>query len=205
MLIADYFWALSELIDSAKEVRNRADLRDDALMVVDHDSRLVAVTRASGSSTPWQASTVSDDQLRRPAALFPEWRLDRLLQRKAEEGVRIYVMVYKEVTASMALSSKHTKHALEDLHENIACMRHPDHSGGESIDFLHWDDSRVLNVGELVYYFSHHEKLCVVDNKLAAMGGLDACYGRWDTHNHPLADVHPTEFFKSLFPGQGEK
>lgn len=36
-------------------------------------------------------------QLRRPAALFPEWRLDRLLARKAEEGVRIYVMVYKEV------------------------------------------------------------------------------------------------------------
>lgn len=36
------------------------------------------------------------------------------------------------------------------------------------------------------------------------MGGLDACYGRWDTHNHPLADVHPTEFYKSLFPGQGE-
>jgi phospholipase D1/2 len=65
-------------------------------------------------------------------------------------------------------------------------MRHPDHSGGE-----------------LVYYFSHHEKLCVVDNKVAAMGGLDACYGRWDTRDHPLADVHPTEFFKSLFPGQG--
>lgn len=59
------------------------------------------------------------------------------------------------------------------------------------------------NLGELVYYFSHHEKLCIVDNKLAAMGGLDACYGRWDTHNHPLADVHPTEFYKSLFPGQG--
>jgi phospholipase D1/2 len=62
----------------------------------------------------------------------------------------------------------------------------------------------TLGPGELVYYFSHHEKLCVVDNKLAAMGGLDACYGRWDTRNHPLADVHPTEFFKSLFPGQGE-
>ena len=73
------------------------------------------------------------------------------------------------------------------LHDNIAVMRHPDHSGGE-----------------LVYYFSHHEKLCVVDNKMAAMGGLDACYGRWDTRDHPLADVHPTEFYKSLFPGQGE-
>ncbi|KIR56547.1 phospholipase D [Cryptococcus gattii Ru294] len=64
-------------------------------------------------------------------------------------------------------------------------MRHPDHSGGE-----------------LVYYFSHHEKLCVVDNTIACMGGLDACFGRWDTRNHPLADVHPTEFWRTLFPGQ---
>lgn len=36
-------------------------------------------------------------QLRRPAALFPEWRLDKLLKKKAEQGVRIYVQVYKEV------------------------------------------------------------------------------------------------------------
>lgn len=78
-----------------------------------------------------------------------------------------------------------TQHALEDLHENIACQRHPDHSGGE-----------------LVYYFSHHDKLCIVDNKYAALGGLDACFGRWDTHDHPLADVHPTKFGNSLFPGQ---
>ncbi|EIW71690.1 hypothetical protein TREMEDRAFT_71238 [Tremella mesenterica DSM 1558] len=152
----DYFWAMSEMIDSAK----------DTIMILD-----------------WWLSP--ELQLRRPAAIFPEWRLDRLIKRKAEEGVRVYVMVYKEVTASMALSSKHTKHALEDLHENISVMRHPDHSGGE-----------------LVYYFSHHEKLCVVDNKIAAMGGLDACYGRWDTRNHPLSDVHPTQFYKSLFPGQ---
>ncbi|KAI9633008.1 uncharacterized protein MKK02DRAFT_40389 [Dioszegia hungarica] len=152
----DYFWALSEVIDQAEE----------SIMILD-----------------WWLSP--ELQLRRPAALFPEWRLDRLLKKKAEQGVRIYIMVYKEVTASMALSSSHTKHALEDLHDNIACMRHPDHSGGE-----------------LVYYFSHHEKVCIVDNKLAAMGGLDACYGRWDTRDHPLADVHPTEFYKSLFPGQ---
>ncbi|WVQ79396.1 hypothetical protein IAT38_001493 [Cryptococcus sp. DSM 104549] len=152
----DYFWALSELIDGAKE----------CIMILD-----------------WWLSP--ELQLRRPAALFPEWRLDRLLQRKAEQGVKVYVQVYKEVDLSMSLSSKHTKHALEDLHDNITVMRHPDHSGGE-----------------LVYYFSHHEKLCVVDNTAAGMGGLDACFGRWDTHNHPLADVHPTQFYKSLFPGQ---
>lgn len=65
--------------------------------------------------------------------------------------------------------------------------------------------TQLSKLGELVYYFSHHEKLCVIDNKVAAMGGLDACYGRWDTRDHPLADVHPTEFYKSLFPGQGRK
>lgn len=152
----DYFWALSEAIDSAKE----------CIMILD-----------------WWLSP--ELQLRRPAALFPEWRLDKLLKKKADQGVRIYVQVYKEVDISMSLSSKHTKHALENLHENISVMRHPDHSGGE-----------------LVYYFSHHEKLCVVDNTIACMGGLDACFGRWDTRNHPLADVHPTEFWRTLFPGQ---
>jgi hypothetical protein len=42
----------------------------------------------------------------------------------------------------------------------------------------------------------------VVDNHYAAIGGLDLCFGRWDTHNHPLADVHLTDFSKTLFPGQ---
>ena len=35
--------------------------------------------------------------LRRPPAFYPEWRLDRLLKRKAEQGVKVYVVVYKEV------------------------------------------------------------------------------------------------------------
>lgn len=41
-----------------------------------------------------------------------------------------------------------------------------------------------------------------MDNHVAAIGGLDLCFGRWDTHNHPLADVHPTGFERTLFPGQ---
>jgi phospholipase D1/2 len=45
-------------------------------------------------------------------------------------------------------------------------------------------------------------QIVLVDNKHAAIGGLDLCYGRWDTHTHPLADVHPTNLFKTLFPGQ---
>lgn len=85
----------------------------------------------------------------------------------------------------MTMSSSHTKHHLEDLHENIAVMRHPDHLGGE-----------------VTLYWSHHEKVVVVDNVVACIGGLDICFGRWDTRSHPLADVHPTDFRRTLFAGQ---
>lgn len=39
--------------------------------------------------------------LRRPPAYFPEWRLDRLLKKKAEQGVKIHVVVYKEVNMTL--------------------------------------------------------------------------------------------------------
>lgn len=43
--------------------------------------------------------------LRRPPAYNPEWRLDRILKRKAEQGVKIYVIVYKEVRSTLQLRS----------------------------------------------------------------------------------------------------
>ncbi|PPR05355.1 hypothetical protein CVT24_007969 [Panaeolus cyanescens] len=33
-----------------------------------------------------------------------------------------------------------------------------------------------------------HEKLCVIDQAIAFMGGLDLCFGRWDTAQHVLTD-----------------
>lgn len=63
--------------------------------------------------------------------------------------------------------------------------RHPDHLGGE-----------------ITLYWSHHEKVVLVDNIYACIGGLDLCFGRWDTHTFPLSDVHPTDFARSLFAGQ---
>ncbi|KAL0948426.1 hypothetical protein HGRIS_011005 [Hohenbuehelia grisea] len=153
----DFMWAVSEMIDSAKEV----------IFILDW----------------WLTPEL---YLRRPPAHHPEWRLDRLLQRKAEQGVKIYVIVYKEVTQTMSMSSKHTKNTLTGLHPNIQCMRHPDHIGAK----------------DSVQFWSHHEKVVVVDNHYASVGGLDLCFGRWDTHTHPLADVHPTDFSRIIFPGQ---
>jgi len=153
----DYMWAISEMIENAKEV----------VFILDW----------------WLTPEL---YLRRPPAYFPKYRLDRLLLRKAEQGVKIYIIVYKEVPGPMSMSSKHTKNYLLALHPNIAVMRHPDHIGSK----------------DNVALWSHHEKVVVVDNHFAAIGGLDLCFGRWDTHNHPCADVHPTEFDLTLFPGQ---
>ncbi|KAL5521881.1 hypothetical protein ACEPAF_1725 [Sanghuangporus sanghuang] len=153
----DYMYAVSEMIDRAKE----------CIFILDW----------------WLTPEL---YLRRPPAYFPEWRLDRLLQRKAQQGVKVYVIVYKEVTQTMNMSSHHTKETLDALHPNISCMRHPDHIGAK----------------DTVEFWSHHEKVVVVDNHRAAIGGLDLCFGRWDTHTHPLADAHPTDFSKTLFPGQ---
>jgi phospholipase D1/2 len=35
--------------------------------------------------------------MRRPPFFSQEWRLDQILKRRAEAGVKIYVIVYKEV------------------------------------------------------------------------------------------------------------
>ncbi|KAF2771924.1 phospholipase D/nuclease [Teratosphaeria nubilosa] len=134
--------------------------------------------------------------LRRPPAANQHWRLDTVLKRAAERGVKIYVNVYKEVEAAISCNSKHTKHALEALcpegspgYNNIVVMRHPDHNVFE-------------NAGDMTFYWAHHEKYIVIDYNLAFIGGLDLCFGRWDNRQHPLADAHPAGVDQEIWPGQ---
>jgi phospholipase D1/2 len=55
---------------------------------------------------------------------------------------------------------------------------------------------------DIILYWAHHEKLCLIDGKIAFMGGLDMCFGRWDTNSHPSVDIHPTDVNLTVFPGQ---
>ena len=48
-----------------------------------------------------------------------------MLKAAAERGVKVNIIVYKEVTQALTLSSAHTKHHLEDMHKNICVFRHP--------------------------------------------------------------------------------
>ena len=49
---------------------------------------------------------------------------------------------------------------------------------------------------------SREQKIVVVDNRLAFIGGLDLCYGRWDTHEHKLVDLKTDSHRYEMVPGQ---
>ncbi|KAK0132013.1 Phospholipase D1 [Merluccius polli] len=109
--------------------------------------------------------------LKRPVVEGNRWRLDCTLKRKAQQGVRIFVMLYKEVELALGINSGYSKRTLLHLHPNIKVMRHPDH------------------VSSSVYLWAHHEKLVVIDQSVAFVGGIDLAYGRWDDREHRLTDV----------------
>ncbi|XP_053163806.1 phospholipase D1 isoform X2 [Hemicordylus capensis] len=109
--------------------------------------------------------------LKRPVVEGNRWRLDCILRRKAQQGVRIFVMLYKEVELTLGINSEYSKRTLMHLHPNIKVMRHPDH------------------VSSSVYLWAHHEKLVVIDQSIAFVGGIDLAYGRWDDDEHRLTDV----------------
>ncbi|XP_030643413.1 phospholipase D1 [Chanos chanos] len=109
--------------------------------------------------------------LKRPVVDGNTWRLDHVLKRKAEQGVKICVLLYKEVEVILGLNSEYTKKTLMGLHSNIRVIRHPDH------------------VPSTALLWAHHEKSVVIDQSLAFLGGIDLAYGRWDDSQHRLTDV----------------
>ncbi|KAL1619800.1 hypothetical protein SLS54_006396 [Diplodia seriata] len=243
-----YMWAVSEALERAKE----------SIWILD-----------------WWLSP--ELYLRRPPAKNQMYRIDRMLQAAAERGVKVNVIVYKEVEQALTrkylspwlpaylhslfpqstdpvtralarvgldvifksldyaeatdpliappvtVSSKHTKHHLEGLHPNIAVQRHPDHYvdtntltqdvidefkgfslSAKSISTAPWDAFKAIygSTQDTVLFWAHHEKLCIVDGETVFMGGLDLCYGRWDTNQHQIADVHPGDLNQIVWPGQ---
>ncbi|KAH0347957.1 phospholipase D/nuclease, partial [Aureobasidium melanogenum] len=127
------------------------------------------------------------------------------------------------ISPPITVSSAHTKHALEQLHPNIRVFRHPDHLpdtqvlASSFLSSLQVMKVTAANLAKLpgdaiksvygmnedtVLYWAHHEKACLIDSHIAFMGGLDLCYGRWDTNQHSISDAHPSDLNQIIFPGQ---
>ncbi|KAG7516368.1 phospholipase D2-like [Solea senegalensis] len=112
--------------------------------------------------------------LKRPAT-DNYWRLDEILKRKAEQGVKVCVLLYKEVELALGINSEHSKRTLMNMHPNIKVMRHPDH------------------VSSVVLLWAHHEKMVAIDQTVAFVGGIDLAFGRWDDSQYRLTDLGLTE------------
>ncbi len=95
-------------------------------------------------------------------------RLDILLHTKALEGVAVRVLLYDAPAFVLNLRSAANRRHLESLHPGIRviCLR----PGVASV-------------------YSHHQKFVVVDREEAFLGGIDLAIGRYDDHDHRLADT----------------
>ena len=149
----DYMWNVSRAISMAKDV------------IYIHDWWL----------TP-------ELYMRRPAAISQKWRLDRLLQRKAREGVKVFVIMYRNINSAIPIDSEYTKFSLLDLHHNVFVQRSPN------------------QFRQNTFFWAHHEKICIVDHMVAFVGGIDLCFGRWDTPQHSVVDDKLTGFEASDAP-----
>ena len=143
----DHMWVVSRAINQAKDV------------IYIHD---------------WWLSP--ELYMRRPPAISQKWRLDRLLKKKAEEGVKIFVIMYRNIESAIPIDSEYSKFSLLDLHPNVFVQRSPN------------------QFRQNTFFWAHHEKLCLVDHTVAFVGGIDLCFGRWDTPQHPIMDDKPTGF-----------
>lgn len=153
----DYMWNVSRAINMAKDV------------IYIHD---------------WWLSPQL--YMRRPAAISQKWRLDRLLRKKAREGVKVFIIIYRNVEAAVPIDSEFTKSSMLDLHPNIFVQRSPNQFKKNQ------------------FFFAHHEKICIVDHTIAFVGGIDLCFGRWDTPQHSVTDDKPTGFEPSDGPKDSE-
>jgi len=94
-------------------------------------------------------------------------KVSTLLKSAAARGVRVYVLLYHETMNLVPNDSEYAEAELK--HHNIFVMRHRSRF-----------NSNLL--------WTHHEKVVVVDQQLAVVGGLDLCIGRYDDWQHHIVD-----------------
>ncbi|CAI9096665.1 OLC1v1032863C2 [Oldenlandia corymbosa var. corymbosa] len=140
--------------------------------------------------------------------------LGELLKNKANDGVRVLLLVWDDRTSTEALK----KDGLMETHDQetweffrntnvhcVLCPRNPD--GGKSI----------IQGFQVSTMFTHHQKTVIVDAEIPGggesgmrrivcfLGGIDLCDGRYDSIEHPLFrtlnTVHKDDFHQPNFPG----
>lgn len=108
------------------------------------------------------------------ALLAPGVRLYDVLLKAAKRGVKVYVMPWDDTNPVQTYDDQ-TKLILESINGHPGVKDRPVHVVlGKSL------------TNKNAAYFSHHQKQVVVDRKIAYVGGIDLCYGRYDDETFDL-------------------
>ncbi|KAG6545000.1 hypothetical protein Mapa_013692 [Marchantia paleacea] len=145
--------------------------------------------------------------------------LGELLIRRAQEGIRVLVMVWDDKTSNLHAMLKSFREGIMHTHDedtekyftntDVACLKCP---RNPRADAFHLAEGFV---------FTHHQKVVVVDAPalppyspeqrriIAFVGGIDLCGGRYDTPSHSLfrtlTTVHRKDFQQGCIPGAALK
>ncbi|KAL8503734.1 hypothetical protein ACS0TY_022451 [Phlomoides rotata] len=183
---------------------------EDMFDAINNAKHLIYIT---GWSVYTMITLIRDPSRPKPGG---EVNLGELLKKKANEGVRVVMLVWDDRTSCkelrrdglMGTHDQETKDFFEGTNVHCAlCPRNPD--GGNSI-------FQGIQVSTM---FTHHQKTVIVDSEspggvqkrriVSFVGGIDLCDGRYDTRNHSLFrtldSVHHDDFHQPNFPGSSIK
>ncbi len=104
------------------------------------------------------------------AMLAPGMRLWDVLCEAAQRQVNIYVMPWDD-TPPVQTYDDQTRVALEVINDHLGLSKK-----NKRVHVALAKSYATKNNS----YFSHHQKLVVIDRKVAYVGGMDLCYGRYD-------------------------
>ena len=117
--------------------------------------------------TPYLDMVKNDILINNNLSINNMTRLIDVLNYKANQGVKIYILIYKEFSIAMSINSEYTENIFNELNnKNIKITRFPSFT-----DTILW---------------SNHEKLVIIDDIIGYVGGLDLCWGRYDNNNHSI-------------------
>ena len=99
-------------------------------------------------------------------------RLMDILDYKAREGVKIFILLYYDYYF-LRLNSKYAQNIFSKLNKNINLIRFPK------------DSNNIL--------WTNHEKLVIIDDIIGYVGGHNLCWGSYDNNKHPIYEEENEE------------
>ncbi|XP_058074455.1 phospholipase D alpha 1 isoform X5 [Magnolia sinica] len=180
---------------------------EDVFDAITNAKHLIYIT---GWSVYTEITLIRDSRRQKPGG---DVTLGELLKKKANEGVRVLMLVWDDRTSVallkrdglMATHDEETANYFEGTEVHcVLCPRNPD-DGGSIIQDL-----------QISTMFTHHQKIIVVDSEMpnkgsqqrrivSYVGGIDLCDGRYDTQFHSLFrtldTAHHDDFHQANFTG----